>query len=47
MVENGEKEGWKECKVGQGGVAMVENGARRGGNGAKWDKERQQWCKME
>ena len=46
MVQNGArkgdggvkwgKEGWKQCKVVQGGVVMVQNGARRG----------QRWCKM-
>ena len=46
MVQNGEKEGWKWCKTGQGGAAVVQNGARRVCDGAEWCKEGWKQCKM-
>ena len=48
VVQNGEKEGWKWCRMGQGGATMVQNGARRGSDGVKWCKEGSngaKWCK--
>ena len=49
VVQNGARRGQRWCKMGQGGVetvqngarraVMVQNGARRGGDGAEWSKE--------